>query len=323
MTHNIKQYVTEIEHPTAIDKKAKWLFWKKVFGGTISAFLAVLGACVTIRNFMPADSSVAMENVMRSWGILIFLFFVCFVLSVIWNWPRLRCQYKDPSGTTVIIEHCDLLKQKGRKIIHVNDAFDIDSYKIPGNTVHGQFIKRFVNDETKEGIKQQIEEGLSRCPDSPVKDETLKGNKDRYPLGTICPLSIEDEDYCLVAFSSFVQTNNGGYLLKEMSPSEYTSFFVNMWNNLSRSRSDGVDAGIINISSIGAQQVLGPGFDVTHRIDSIVDTFFNVTKNQDGLFCNTLRVCVEDKDAKDIDFNTFSAVLKHIAGRPRNNVTVG
>lgn len=43
LTHSIKQYVTDIEHPTAIDKKSKMAFLEESLGGNNQCLFSCLG----------------------------------------------------------------------------------------------------------------------------------------------------------------------------------------------------------------------------------------------------------------------------------------
>ena len=148
------------------------------------------------------------------------------VCAVIYYWPRTMAVYKDKhSDIRVIIECCDILEQRGMKVIHVVDTFDSELNRIiTPRSLHGAFIR--LCQVEKVDLDAIIEDHLAKLV--PVdSDESLPGRKNRYELGSICPITIGDKHYCWAAFTH-LQPNG----TIKISKDEYIQCLKNLWRNL-------------------------------------------------------------------------------------------
>lgn len=125
---------------------------------------------------------------------------------------QVRTKYYDSkSGITVIVECCDLLKQKGLKIIHTTDTFDTSLDIIKKESLHGSFLTYCNNNNID--VESMLNNTLSKV--SPVsEDEHLPGHKNRYALGSVVDFTLENgsrenplKDY---RFVSFAHLSNDG-----------------------------------------------------------------------------------------------------------------
>lgn len=228
------------------------------------------------------------------------------VVACIVRFPTIRCGYRDSrTNIHVIIECCDLLRQDGLKVIHSVDTFDtaLGSIITP-RSLHGAFLAQCKS--RKLDLETPLKEGLRRLPKE-AHDEKLPGRKDRYPIGSICPLSLGGEDYALVSFAHMQQDGS-----IRITRQEYVEFLHKMWMGLAQSnlRHDEV-----NVAVVGNRFVdLPTDFTTEQKIDMMVQTFFAVAREKKC--CTTLRICVHDSNVLDVDFAHYPTVLEHLAKRP-------
>lgn len=274
--------------------------WLSVCMATFSAALAVT----------PQESPVHIGLIQTSewlagWPILLIIVLVISI-SAIKNWPRMHAAYRDMrTDTRVIVESADLLEQDGLKVIHSVDTFDTAlGTIITPRSLHGAFLKRCQSQQFP--IDEAIAEALKPIHKGET-DETLPGNKRRYPLGTVCSVNVKGEPYALVSFAHLQEDGS-----IQITRKEYTEFLMAMWEGLSRPN---VREEVINVAVMGNQFIDLPSeFTTEQKIDIMVQTFFVFARQHTT--CKTLRICVHDKNAPEVDFYHYPAILEHLAKRP-------
>ena len=109
-------------------------------------------------------------------------------------------------------------KQKEIFVIQVNDTFDviiddptINNPLVSEKTLHGQFIKKYCETEKIDvnELNERIKKSLICYKSQYVVKEKIRGNQDRYELGTIAVLnsSYNNSIFFLIALSSFDSKN--------------------------------------------------------------------------------------------------------------------
>lgn len=268
---------------------------------TFSASLAITPLKSTVHQFLVIVS----EWLMLGWPLI--LIALLFVLSAtIKNWPRMHAAYYDTrTDTRVIVESADLLEQNGLKVIHSVDTFDTAlGTIIPPRSLHGVFLKKC--QENQFPIDEAITEALKHSRKG-KKDEALPGKKQRYPLGTVCSVEVKGEPYALVSFAHLQEDGS-----IRITRKEYTDFLMAMWDGLSRPN---VREEVINVAVMGNQFIDLPSeFTTEQKIDIMVQTFFVFARQHTT--CKTLRICVHDKNAPEVDFYHYPTILEHLAKRP-------
>lgn len=119
-------------------RKYVFLHWKRLAWQSALDFLqwsilviTVIGSLIA---FLPTDRAMWLKAAIPYYistypGIFVLL--VLFLISIAIHWPRTRAAYKDKkTDIWVILECCDILQQKGLKVIHTVDTFDTELERI-------------------------------------------------------------------------------------------------------------------------------------------------------------------------------------------------
>lgn len=248
------------------------------------------------------------EWLMQGWPLaLVLLLIVC--ISVIRHWPRMLASYYDRrTDTRVIIECADLLSHRGQKIIHSVDTFDTAlNTIITPRSLHGAFL--LWCRQRQVALDELLDQSLRFLPKG-EQDDTLPGRTQRYPLGTVCPLDVQGEPFALV---SFARLQADGSI--QISRQEYTMFLMKMWEGLSKPN---IRHEVVNVAVMGNQFVDLPSeFTTEQKIDIMLQTFFVYARQHTT--CKTLRICVHEKNAMEVDFFHYPVIIEHLAQRPELN----
>lgn len=296
-------------------RKYVLLHWKRLAKKSMLDFLQWSVMTITIAGslvaFLPTEKVTWLKTAIpyylsNYWILAVLLLLVFLSIAVICNWPHTRAAYKDKkTDIWVIIECCDLLQQKGLKVIHTVDTFDTELGRIINpRSLHGAFLK--LCEQAGVNVEEQIDAALDRRVPRTV-DENLPGRKHQYGLGTVCRVEVGAEPFACVAFTR-LQSNGTIEITKE----EYVRCLKQMWRNLSDplNRND-----IINVAVMGNKFVDLPAeFSTEQKIDLMIQTFFAVAREKSC--CRVLRICVHPDNAPDIDFEKYPIIIEHLAKRP-------
>ena len=288
--------------------------WKRLARWSTRSFVSWIVMIVTIVGsfiaFLPEDDASTFLSVMHylwthPWLITLILLLLAGI-AVLYNWPRTHATYKDKNtDIRVIIECCDILQQRGLKVIHVVDTFDSELDKIiTRRSLHGVFLQ--LCEAQHIDINAVIDEQLHGL--KPVQtDKKLPGRKKRYALGSLCPVAIGDRHYAMAAFTH-LQENGTISITKD----EYIECLKQMWRNLAEPR---VREEVVNVAVMGNRFVDLPAeFSTEQKIDLMIQTFFAVAKEK--ACCRTLRICIHPDNVTEIDFGNYPVIIEHLAKRP-------
>ena len=289
--------------------------WKRLAWHSMRDFMqwAVLAITVvgSLIAFLPTNQAVWLKVaipyfITAYFPIFCLIIILILVLAMLINWPRTRAVYKDKqTDIWVIIECCDILKQEGLKVIHTVDTFDTDLERIISpKSLHGAFLQ--LCKQKNIAVEELIDAALEAV--NPMQTNIdLPGRQEQYALGTLCPIEIENDPFCCVAFTR-LQPNGTIQISKE----EYITCLKKMWYNLSdpRRRND-----TVNVAVMGNKFVDLPSeFSTEQKIDLMIQTFFAVAREKNC--CRVLRICVHPDNASDIDFQKYPVIIEHLAKRP-------
>lgn len=295
MTDGKLRYV--FNHRRSLVKKAvtDWISWL--------CFLVTLLA--SLYAFFPAIHVVVDKFSQLSWLLWVGVLFLL-LGSVIVNWPRTKVTYVDSTtDIRVIIECCDILRQKGLKVIHTVDTFDTELDRIiTPRSLHGAFLT--MCKQRGVDLDNILESSLTHY--QPIStDDTLPGRKQRYALGMVCPLKIHDDHYC---FASFTRLQPDGSI--QVTRHEYIDYLRNLWRNLS---SPTIREEEVNVAVMGNRFVDLPAeFSTEQKIDLMIQSFFIAAREK--ACCRTLRICIHPNNVSEVDFEHYSTIIKHLAKRP-------
>ncbi|MBI4067714.1 hypothetical protein HY407_05005, partial [Candidatus Gottesmanbacteria bacterium] len=102
--------------------------------------------------------------------------------------------------TKIIIKVGDLFNEDGNIVIGMNDVFDTEKGEIiKSNSIQGQFLTKIYNDDRSK-LDGDLKNALKKCIGQPDKEKS-KGNKIRYPIGTVATLNAGNKKYFCSAYS--------------------------------------------------------------------------------------------------------------------------
>ncbi len=278
--------------------------WLSVCVATFSAVLTIIPNDSVAHQFLEPIR----VWLIQIWPVAVILLLLA-TISAIKNWPRMYASYYDlRTDTHVIIESANLLEQDGMKVIHSVDTFDTAlGTIITPRSLHGAFLQlcqksKFPLDEQLDMVLKPLKKGEF--------EEDLPGRKQRYPIGTACPIMVGDEPFVLVSFAH-LQADGSIQITRQ----EYTDFLMRMWESISRPN---IREEVVNVAVMGNQFVDLPSeFTTEQKIDIMVQTFFVFARQHTT--CKTLRICVHEKNASEVDFYHYSTIIEHLAKRPELN----
>ena len=287
----------------------KTLAWLTV-RDTLSWLFVALTLIASLIAFLPDEEALWLRQIIPFCAYHVWVPAVALVLiagvALLFNWPRTKAVYKDKNtDISIIIECCDVLQQKGLKVIHTVDTFDTELDRIISpRTLHGAFLQLCRQQHIN--LDEQIDAALEhRVPRS--VNENLPGRKKQYGLGSVCGVKVGDEPYACVAFTR-LQPNGTIEITKE----EYIRCLKQMWRNLSDPHYKHDE---VNVAVMGNKFVDLPAeFSTEQKIDLMIQTFFVAAREK--ACCRTLRICVHPNNVTDIDFDTYPTIIAHLAKRP-------
>lgn len=290
--------------------------WKKLLWDVVKTTVAGFGLVITfsdaLLNVLPRESFLhtlldrLVHMPFNHPATLLIIIGLLMLVGLVMNWPNTKAVYKDSAtDLRVIVECSDLFEQEGLRVIHCVDTFDTElNTIISARSVHGAFLQRC--QAAGINVDEAIDNSL-RFTQPAGTDDELPGRKVRYPLGTVCPVSIGSDDYCMV---SFTHLNKDGNI--SITRKEYTDFMINMWRNLAAPtlRHD-----VVNVAVMGNRFVDLPAeFSTEQKIDLMIQTFFAVAREK--ACCKTLRICVHENNMTEVDFPRYDIIIDHLAKRP-------
>jgi hypothetical protein len=228
------------------------------------------------------------------------------IISVFQHRRRSKIQ-KTFSNTdlTVIVEFCNIFEQEGAIVIPVSDTFDndINNGLVNPKTLHGQFIGEYYQGNVP-SLNAEIVRTLNSNGMSPIlNDPNLKGNSNKYKIGTACPIKTHDKYFYLVALTYMKDTGN-----VEMLPQYIYDFLSSLWDFIPN---HGEYHDIVNIPVIGTGlNRLPASYTNQFIVQEIVNSFFATSKVQ--TFCKTLRICLHQKNYKFYNFDDMNILFCHI-----------
>lgn len=118
------------------------------------------------------------------------------------------------NGHTVNGIYDDILNLSSDKLINVvvpvNRCFDtiVDNVLISENTLHGKLFNKFYENNifTQEGLNNEIQKKLNRLKldiEGLQQSEKNRGNRKRYPVGTIVEVRVGNINYFMVGLTKF------------------------------------------------------------------------------------------------------------------------
>lgn len=196
-----------------IKNNIKYIFTR--FTLIVSVAFALISG---VQMFIDWDN-IGIDDAKNKLAILLGVLMLCGIISIIWGLffaNKVTIYSKD--DVEIEVMYGDLMKiafpKKKKKdkivVIAVNRCFDmvVSQDLIYDGSVHGQFLKRFVHDDSERTIfETAIKKSLADFDYEPVQLERSNkryGNLDRYPLGSIARINGENGvTFFLLALTEF------------------------------------------------------------------------------------------------------------------------
>lgn len=183
----------------------------------------------------------------------------------------------------LIIKKCDIFTQKGLKAIHCPQTLETDLRIIYEESVIGQFMLKY--DSIKDSIASQIQA---------YRENKQLPNGHKFSPGSVCPIEINNEKFCLCAFNEQTEKNQ----VKDMSIADYIAYWEQLWPNIKKLKAEEV-----SIAVPGGRIVdVGPsGFNLEQKIGVIVHTFFKCLQDNKRP-CLRLTICLWGMETEDFNY---------------------
>ena len=208
-------------------------------------------------------------------------------------WPRTRITLPIPaSDSSIEIVFGDIFDGVGVIIIPVNEFFDGSlGDHVSENSLHGQFIKHILGsqcnafyDLTSNALKSVAHENARRT----------SGRENKYPIGTVARVDINDRRYLLAALSR----TNIESLKASATVHELWDCLAGIWQEV-RNTSSG---NCVRIPLLGSG-LSGVGLPSKTLIELIVTSFLYYTKRQK--IADKVTLVLPRKLKGEIDLNTI------------------
>ena len=216
------------------------------------------------------------------------------------NRTRRRITLKISEKVTATVYFGDLFESNEIIIIPVNEYFDtiVDDKIVSHKTLHGMFIRKFFGGNETE-LKQQIENGLSNCKPLEVNSGRARGNKNKYPLGTVCEVENGGLIFYLVALTRFNENDRA-----EVKNSEYQRVLCDLFSFVEQNS----QGRLVSLPLIGAGH---SGVDLSKQ-KLLEFLLFSISLKDSLTLINGVNIVLHDSTKGDIDLSSTETLFKTI-----------
>jgi hypothetical protein len=281
----------------------------KEWGAMIISIIAFIWTCIQLSQNDNNEIDICKWLVYGGLALLLIS-----IISIWNNWPKKKCsaEFSPGRGNTkikIIIQKGSVLKQKGIKVIHVQDTFETSINKCEKQSLLHAFLS--LKHIDKHDLDKSIEESLkstgyaSSLIDYPLFYQLIRENMktSKYDIGTVASYN---KDYQLVAFSNIKDAKGN---VEEKDYLQYKDSVNKVFVGLQKAHTGKVINQTYNVGVWGFQYN-GGLYDSRMKIETMVRSFISISRRNP--FCETLRICVNGKHAERIDFNKMQVLLEYI-----------
>lgn len=269
---------------------------KKLFYKNIIETIAISSGLITL---ILAFLNKPFSNFINNYEIEYFIAFLVLNLVIIFykNKSKNKIDLKITDTVNIKIKYDDIFKQDGIMIIPVNEYFDtiVDDKVISSNTLHGIFIKQIFGGDT-ENLNKQINKSLENIK-SVSNENRKRGNKLKYPIGTVAQVEKNGKIYYLVASTRFNENNRA-----ETTKEEYQFVLTKLLNYIEQFS----QGKAVNIPLIGGGHA-GVKLSKQKLLEFLL---MSVHLNDNLTLINGINIILHDSIKKDIDLNTIEYLYK-------------
>ena len=275
-----------------------WAYWKRNVRGLGSAFIGCLGAILLLQRvasqFWPQASEWA------PWWIM-------FSVPSLWAmWLRrpassVKHRLKD-RDVRIEIRIGDIFEADGSLVISTNSTFDtsISGGIIDADSLQGKFTKRYYGDRTDQ-LDRDLEDELEDQAFERIED-SRRGKKKRYEIGTVVKIQPRDQTAYLVAIADMNQ-----HRVASGSPDKVVESLGKLWHYIG-------ERGEMTPLAV---PVLGTGKARIHiereeMTREIISSF--VAACSEKKFCEKLTIVISRNDylEHEMDLQELGNYLRHV-----------
>lgn len=260
--------------------------------GSLSGFVTILWAFFS--------SSLAPLANKCPWSLLFGLLTLAVIYALYANRSKDKIELKLSDKVKAKIFFGDLFESKEIIVIPVNEYFDtiVDEKIISSNTIHGKFIKNYFGGNESE-LKKQIRKELEKHAPLESNSDRKKGNKNKYPLGTVCEVKNGSKVFYLLALTRF-NTNHRA----EVKNSEYLRVLCDLFSYIEQN-SQGRN---VSIPLIGAGHS-GVNLSKQKLLEFLL---FSIALKDDLTLINGVNIVLHKSIKKEIDLSATEILFKAI-----------
>lgn len=260
--------------------------------GSLGSFVTILCA------FFPSDMSVLANE--YPWSLLLGLFTPALIYALYANRSKGKIELSLSDKVKAKIFFGNLFEAKEIIVIPVNEYFDttVDDRIISSKTIHGKFIKTFFGGNEAQ-LKKQIKKGLSQYDPLETNSERKSGNKNKYPLGTVCEVKNGSKVFYLIALTRFNSNHRA-----EVNNSEYQRVLCDLFSFIEQN-SQGRN---ISVPLLGAGHS-GVNLSKQKLLEFLL---FSIALKDNLTLINGVNVVLHESIKKDIDLSSTEILFKTI-----------
>lgn len=260
--------------------------------GSLSGFVTILWAL-----FSSNMSELANKC---PWGFLFGLFALALIYSLYVNRSKGKIELSLSDRIKAKIFFGDLFGSNEIVVIPVNEYFDttVDDKIISSKTIHGKFVKTVFGGNEAE-LKKQLKKGLAQYEPIETNSERKSGNKNRYPLGTVCEVKNGSKVFYLVALTRFNSNDRA-----EVKNSEYQRVLCDLFSFIEQNS----QGRIVSVPLIGAGHS-GVNLSKQKLLEFLL---FSIALKDNLTLINGVNVVLHESIKKDIDLSSTEILFKTI-----------
>lgn len=274
--------------------------FKNFFKSLLEA-IGAIGSLVSIYLAIFPDTLGEDKNI-PPWFIilLIFLFSFIYALSTVWKKTRIKLKLSEKVNAVVLFG--DLFLAKEIIVIPVNEYFDsiVDDKIISSKTLHGIFVRNYFGGNETD-LKKQISNGLKKVEYIEINSGRSVGNKNRYPLGTVCQVRKDEKIFFLVALTKFNENDRA-----EVKNSEYQRILCDLFSYIEQNS----QGRRVNIPLIGAGHS-GVNLSKQKLLEFLL---FSVKLKDDLTLIGGINIVLHNSIRSEIDLNSTEILFNSIGG---------
>jgi len=281
-------------------------FDKKRFFNFIALFFGEIGFTWTLIEFYTwlfAKDNEALKEFFREYIVFFLIIFLAISYFKYRTGNKIEKQIPD-TDICIVVEYCDIFKMNGAIIIPSMDTFDtnISNGLVNPDSLHGKLIEKYYKNNVNQ-LDNEIDIFFSTNKIKELEiDNSLKGKKKRYAIGTTAILRPADKYFYLSATTFMKHTGNvepkAEYIADFLS---YIWLFIADYGTLKDE---------INIPVIGTFiKRLPAQYTHHHILFEIIKSYLAMIK--DRTVCKKLRICLYRGNYKHYDFKVIEQYLDH------------